>query len=107
MPSEAVAGFTLSDLVFTGGTFSNLFIVDADTYMSDYTATSPGLVSIGVANVSYTDLAGNGGSAGSASLTVLSPASVGMDPNDFDWKVPSGSSSTQGASIYGGARTIS
>ena len=101
--SEAVTGFVLADVTFSGGTVANFTAMDADTYTVNYTAGSTGPFSIGVASATYTDAAGNVGNTASASFTVGSPAPAGMDSNDFDWVVTSGASTTNGSTTYGGA----
>ncbi|MER2252236.1 Ig-like domain-containing protein [Methylorubrum podarium] len=70
--SEAVRGFAANDVAATGGTLSNFFSVDADTFTALYTpnANFNGSGNVSVAASSYSDLAGNSGGAGQISLSV-------------------------------------
>jgi hypothetical protein len=67
--SEAVSGFTLSDLLSSNGAFSNLVqsTTDAKVYTATFTPTAGSLATdagISIAQGSYSDVAGNSGSAG-------------------------------------------
>jgi hypothetical protein len=87
--SEAVTGFTASDISTTRGTISNFIAVDGDTYTATFTRTATGAASASVGAGSYTDLAGNAGAAGSSgnlpagvagspiSLALQNPADLG------------------------------
>ena len=57
--SEAVTGFTLSDLVAVGATVSNFVVVNPTTYRFDALPTGATAVSIGVSLLSVSDLVGN------------------------------------------------
>ena len=77
--SEAVTGFDVSDVTFTGGTLSN-FAGSGSVYTATFTANADieitGMVSIAAGT--YTDLAGNSGSEGSdtVSIDTLRPGAV-------------------------------
>ena len=77
--SEAPAGFAASDVTVTGGTISN-FAVTADpkVYTATLTPTASvaSSITVSVAGASYTDLAGNSGDAGMASIA-FDPGSSG------------------------------
>ena len=83
--SEAVTGFTQSDLTVTGGTIS--MPVDSGDHIN-WTATfTPtlgytGAAEVTVNNLSYTDLAGNAGSSGSDTV-YISP--ISYDSTDTGW----------------------
>ncbi|XVO83062.1 VCBS domain-containing protein [Pseudomonas chlororaphis] len=90
--SEAVSGFSLSDVSVTKtsgaprGTFSNFTQVDGDTYTATLTRTLGGSVKVDVAANSYTDLAGNAGAAGSSANL---PAGVAGEPINLALDIPS------------------
>ncbi|WP_158703146.1 VCBS domain-containing protein [Pseudomonas chlororaphis] len=89
--SETVSGFNLSDVSVTTtsgtprATFSNFTQVDGDTYTATLTRTLGGSVKVDVAANSYTDLAGNPGSAGSSANL---PAGVAGEPINLALNVP-------------------
>ncbi|AZE15901.1 T1SS secreted agglutinin RTX [Pseudomonas chlororaphis subsp. aureofaciens] len=89
--SEAVSGFSLSDVSVTKtsgaprGTFSNFTQVDGDTYTATLTRTLGGSVKVDVAANSYTDLAGNAGAAGSSANL---PAGVAGEPINLALDIP-------------------
>ena len=68
--SESVSGFTASDIVPTGGTISNLVqsVGNPAVWTATFTSTGGGSPSVSLPAGSYTDLAGNAGSAGSLNL---------------------------------------
>ncbi|WP_188390231.1 cadherin-like domain-containing protein, partial [Pseudomonas fluvialis] len=68
--SESVSGFTASDIVSTGGTISNLVQSASNpaVWTATFTSTGGGSPNVSLPAGSYTDLAGNAGSAGSLSL---------------------------------------
>ncbi|SFJ66504.1 Chitobiase/beta-hexosaminidase C-terminal domain-containing protein, partial [Stutzerimonas kunmingensis] len=71
--SEAVKGFTASDVTVTNGSISNLTSTDGGvTWTADLTVNGDveGEVAVSVADKSYTDLADNAGSAGRDAVTV-------------------------------------
>ncbi|WP_277594525.1 VCBS domain-containing protein [Pseudomonas chlororaphis] len=90
--SEAVSGFSLSDVSVTKtngaprGTFSNFTQVDGDTYTATLTRTLGGSVKVDVAANSYTDLAGNAGATGSSANL---PAGVAGEPINLALDIPS------------------
>ena len=64
--SEAVKGFDENDVSVSNGTLSNLQQVgDTNVWTATVTPAATGAVSVAVAGGSYTDLAGNAGTAGS------------------------------------------
>ncbi|MET3600839.1 Ig-like domain-containing protein, partial [Martelella mangrovi] len=65
--SEAVDGFDAGDVSVGNGTLSDLTQVDDHTWTATVTPDATGDVTVSVAAGSYTDLAGNAGSAGSDS----------------------------------------
>jgi plastocyanin len=69
--SEGVTGFDSDDLTAVGGSLSNFQTVDANSYTATFTAfdggEATGSVSVGT---NYTDLAGNGGGAGSDTVAI-------------------------------------
>ena len=70
--SEAVTGFTVSDITATNGTISGFTTTVSSHYSATFTATDgvAGTGSVSVAGGSYTDLAGNSGGAGSDTVTI-------------------------------------
>jgi hypothetical protein len=68
--SEAVTGFSASDIVSTGGTISNLVqsAGNSAVWTATFTSTGGGSPSVSLPAGSYTDLVGNLGSAGSLNL---------------------------------------
>lgn len=77
--SEEVSGFTRDDITMTGqGTLGTLTRVSGSVYTIDYTAPATGTAaSISVSQGSYTDLAGNTGSASNViDLSVANPPAV-------------------------------
>jgi Ca2+-binding RTX toxin-like protein len=68
--SEAVTGVTASDIVPTGGTISNLTQSAGNpaVWTATFTSTGGGSPSVSLPAGSYTDLAGNAGTAGSLNL---------------------------------------
>ena len=68
--SELVTGFTAGDIVPTGGTISNLVqsAGNPTIWTATFTSTGGGSPSVSLPAGSYTDLAGNAGSAGSLNL---------------------------------------
>ncbi|WP_147694284.1 Ig-like domain-containing protein, partial [Vogesella mureinivorans] len=78
--SEAPVGFTAADLTVSGGTISNLVqsASDPKVWTATFTATDgfTGTASVAVNNGSYTDAAGNLGSAGSDTVAVDTAAPV-------------------------------
>ncbi|WP_413559941.1 Ig-like domain-containing protein [Bdellovibrio sp. HCB209] len=67
--SEAVTGFTSSDVSVTNGTLSNFTSVDSTHWTADVTPTADGTVSISVAAGSFQDGAGKNNTAGSLSVS--------------------------------------
>jgi hypothetical protein len=90
--SEAVSGFTASDVTLTNGVLSN-FAGSGSSYTATFIATnfqnSTGTVAV---SNGYFDTPGNQGVANSANIAMT--AGGGADPNDG----PSGGSSVMGAS---------
>jgi Ca2+-binding RTX toxin-like protein len=70
--SEAVSGFTLSDITASHGLLSNFTTVNDHTYTASFTpdASFTGAGDIAITDGSFTDLAGNLGSGAHASLTI-------------------------------------
>ena len=72
--SKPVAGFSVNDLTVTGGTVSGITqsATNPNVYSASFTPslTYQGQATIAVNAGSYTDLAGNAGSTGSANITV-------------------------------------
>ena len=70
--SEAPVGFTAADITAVGGTVSGLTQVDTTHWTATFTATDAytGTASVSVAAGSYTNAAGNAGTAGSDSVAV-------------------------------------
>ncbi|MDP2243070.1 tandem-95 repeat protein, partial [Pseudomonas sp.] len=68
--SESVTGFTASDIAPSGGTISNLVqsAENPTVWTATFTSTGGGSPSVSLPAGSYTDLAGNAGSAGSLNL---------------------------------------
>ncbi|MCK2055322.1 Ig-like domain-containing protein [Methylobacterium sp. 37f] len=77
--SEAVTGFTAGDVSTSGGTFSNLTSIDADTYTGVFTPNidSNGEARISVTSGSYTDTAGDTGKAGQITIGVSTTTNPG------------------------------
>ncbi|RUZ78462.1 adhesin [Mesorhizobium sp. M7A.F.Ca.US.006.01.1.1] len=67
-----VTGFTLDDVTATHGTLSNFVKIDASHYTAKFTAADgfDGAGSVSVTAGSFTDTAGNTGSAGSDTVTI-------------------------------------
>ncbi|NSL57093.1 Ig-like domain-containing protein, partial [Uliginosibacterium sp. IMCC34675] len=76
--SEAPVGFTAADISAVGGTVSGLTQVDATHWTATFTAADAftGTASVSVAAGSYTNAAGNAGTAGSDSVPVDTAAPV-------------------------------
>ncbi|MBE9263492.1 calcium-binding protein [Microcystis sp. LEGE 00066] len=94
--SEAVSGFTASDVTLTKGVLSNFTSVNGDTYTATFTATdfqSP-TGTVAVSN-DYFDTLGNQGVANSANIAMT--VGGGPDPNDG----PSGGDSVIGSGTIG------
>ncbi|MCZ8068012.1 MAG: Ig-like domain-containing protein [Microcystis sp. LE17-20D] len=94
--SEAVSGFTASDVTLAKGVLSNFTSVNGDTYTATFTATdfqSP-TGTVAVSN-DYFDTLGNQGVANSA--TIAMTVGGGPDPNDG----PSGGSIVIGSGTIG------
>jgi len=94
--SEAVSGFTASDVTLTKGVLSNFTSVNGDTYTATFTATdfqSP-TGTVAVSN-DYFDTLGNQGVANAA--TIAMTVGGGPDPNDG----PSGGDSVIGSGTIG------
>jgi Ca2+-binding RTX toxin-like protein len=94
--SEAVSGFTASDVTLTKGVLSNFTSVNGDTYTATFTPTdfqSP-TGTVAVSN-DYFDTLGNQGVANSA--TIAMTVGGGPDPNDG----PSGGSIVIGSGTIG------
>jgi Ca2+-binding RTX toxin-like protein len=70
--SEDVTGFADSDVSVSGGTLSNFTQVDGNSYTATFTADDgvETTGSVSVAAASYSDVAGNTGSAGSDTVTI-------------------------------------
>ncbi|WP_341853560.1 Ig-like domain-containing protein [Microcystis aeruginosa 1339] len=70
--SEDVTGFADSDVSVSGGTLSNFTQVDGNSYTATFTADDAVETtgSVSVAAASYSDVAGNTGSAGSDTVTI-------------------------------------
>ncbi|MHB9363562.1 Ig-like domain-containing protein [Mesorhizobium sp. W067] len=75
-----VAGFTLADVTATHGTLTDFVMIDASHYTAKFTAADgfAGTGSVSVTAGSYTDSAGNAGSAGSDTVAIdrLNPTVV-------------------------------
>ncbi|MDB5337539.1 MAG: hemagglutinin/hemolysin-related protein, partial [Planctomycetaceae bacterium] len=67
--SEPVTGFDSSDILVTNGTKGTFTAVDGDTYTLAVTPVADGIVSLGVNSNAAVDLASNGNTAASASIT--------------------------------------
>jgi hypothetical protein len=67
--SEDVTGFDLNDISVTNGTASNFVMVDARTYTFDVAPAADGLVTVTVTADAATDVAGNGNTEASFSIT--------------------------------------
>ncbi|MCZ8306713.1 MAG: Ig-like domain-containing protein [Microcystis sp. LE19-98.1E] len=94
--SEAVSGFTASDVTLTKGVLSNFTSVNGDTYTATFTATDfrSATGTVAVSN-GYFDTLGNQGVANSA--TIAMTVGGGPDPNDG----PSGGSIVIGSGTIG------
>ncbi|MGK4474213.1 Ig-like domain-containing protein [Aeromonas molluscorum] len=83
--SEVPVGFTAADLTVSGGTISNLVQSTSDpkVWTATFTATDgfTGTASVAVKDGSYTDTAGNPGSAGSDTVAVDTQAPVDLAIN--------------------------
>ncbi|MGZ2410604.1 VCBS repeat-containing protein, partial [Sphingomonas sp. F9_3S_D5_B_2] len=91
--SEAVTGFTLSDLAVTAGTVvpNSFHQVDADTYTVQYTRTANGNNPMTVTlSGAYTDLALNAGSGGSLEIRRDAPAGAAGEPMNMALHAPEG-----------------
>ncbi len=72
--SETVSGFSIADLVVSGGTLSGLAATaDPKVYTAVFTISGSGSASVQVAAGAFVDTAGNSGLASSLSLTVPAP----------------------------------
>ncbi|HAA17030.1 MAG TPA: hypothetical protein DCE41_37085 [Cytophagales bacterium] len=69
--TEAVTGFTLTDVTLTGGTGSNLVTTDSITFTFDLSADADGTLTAAVAADAVDDLFGNGNTV-SNTLTIVS-----------------------------------
>jgi hypothetical protein len=67
--SEAVLGFTQSDLQVTGGTLGNFTVKDARTYTFSVAPAAEGAVTVNIAADVATDAAGNPSTAGTLTRT--------------------------------------
>ena len=67
--SKDVTGFSLSGITVGNGTASNLVMVDAHTYTFDVTPTANGLVTVTINANAAQDIAGNGNTTTSFSIT--------------------------------------
>ncbi|MDG2520548.1 Ig-like domain-containing protein [Caulobacter segnis] len=79
--SEAVSGFTMADLVATGGTLGTLTpTADPKVYSVDFTYNGSAGPGVSIAAGAYTDVAGNANPAASLALSVLQPAQPEPQP---------------------------
>ena len=67
--SKDVTGFSLSGITVTNGTASNLVMVDAHTYTFDVAPTANGLVTVAINANAAQDVAGNGNTTTTFSIT--------------------------------------
>ncbi|MFN4238818.1 MAG: beta strand repeat-containing protein, partial [Vogesella sp.] len=106
--SEAPVGFTAADLTVSGGTLSNLVQSSSDpkVWTATFTATDgfTGTASVTVNAGSYTDAAGNPGSAGSDTVavdTAAPVASITLDANITPDDVLNAAESKQDIAVTG------
>ncbi|MDB5388337.1 MAG: hemagglutinin/hemolysin-related protein, partial [Planctomycetaceae bacterium] len=80
--TEAVTGFAVGDVSITNGTAGTFIAIDGDTYTLQVTPAANGLVTVNVAANAAQDLAANGNTAASASVTSDRTApSLNITPN--------------------------
>lgn len=72
--SEAVTGFTLTDVSATNGTVSNLTTLDNISYTATLVPTTSGTVTVNVAANGATNIAGNGNTAATAFTISYNPS---------------------------------
>ncbi|MEB5776029.1 Ig-like domain-containing protein [Aeromonas caviae] len=106
--SDVPVGFTAADLTVSGGTLSNLVQSTSDpkVWTATFTATEgfTGTASVAVKDGSYTDAAGNPGSAGSDTVAVdtqAPSASITLDGNITPDDVINAAESKQDIAVTG------
>ncbi|NEQ52415.1 MAG: hypothetical protein F6K11_20110, partial [Leptolyngbya sp. SIO3F4] len=83
--SEAVSGFTVDDLTVSGGTLSGFTQIDGDSYQAIFTANDNIAItgSVIVDANSYTDTAGNNGSTGNDTVTIVTASTIAFSAANF------------------------